>query len=316
MADNYLEKKMEQHRAAVAGDDELTSDTELEIPVVPVEVAEVQSTDNRERSTKEKVIKAGSKEAQPVNEEVSQSVGNDGECNGEAPEEKEVATPVQKGKRSKLNRILILLLGLSVLCASVVFWDRFVIESSVNEEFMCFEENSIYYNVISHPEKKIVKVAKGEYTGTIVIPETVVHNNVAYSVTGIEESAFSGCSGLTSITIPNGVTSIGDRAFWGCFGLTGIIIPNSVTCIGESAFSGCSSLTGITIPDGVTSIGNDVFSFCEDLRSVTIPNSVKSIGNRAFSYCPRLTSVEIQNKSTKIGENAFEGTPWFENRKQ
>ena len=70
--------------------------------------------------------------------------------------------------------------------------------------------------------------------------------------------AFSGCSGLTSITIPNSVTSIGDSnnyksnsAFSGCSGLTSIDIPNSVTYICKYAFSHCSSLTSVNY-DGTT----------------------------------------------------------------
>ena len=82
------------------------------------------------------------------------------------------------------------------------------------------------------------------------------------SVTSIGESAFVGCSCLTSVTIPNSVTSIGDKAFQGCNSLTSIIIPNSVTSIGEGAFFGCSGLTSVTIPNSVTSIGGYAFCYC------------------------------------------------------
>ena len=78
-----------------------------------------------------------------------------------------------------------------------------------------------------------------EYSGDIVIPKSVTYNAKTYSVTSIGESAFRGCSGLTSITISNSVTSIGWYAFEGCSGLTSITIPNSVTSIGGYAFSSC-----------------------------------------------------------------------------
>ncbi|MEG2450817.1 MAG: leucine-rich repeat protein, partial [Clostridia bacterium] len=81
----------------------------------------------------------------------------------------------------------------------------------------------------------------------------------------IGDAAFSGCSSLTSVTIPSSVTSIGNAAFSGCSSLTSFTIPSSVTSIGNSAFSGCSSLTSVTIPSGVTSIGDDAFYGCSSL---------------------------------------------------
>ena len=127
------------------------------------------------------------------------------------------------------------------------------------------------------------------------------------SVKSIGSSAFSGCRGLTSMTIPKSVMSIGNSAFYGCSGLTSITIPNNVTSIKSYAFSGCSSLTSVTIPEDVTSIENSVFSDCSGLTSVTIPNNVTSIGNSAFSDCSRLTSVKIPNNVTSIGSSAFSG---------
>lgn len=121
----------------------------------------------------------------------------------------------------------------------------------------------------------------------------------------IGEHAFSGCSGLTSVTIPDSVTSIGNLAFSACNGLTSITISNSVTSIGNGAFLTCSGLTSITIPNSVTSIGRFAFMMCGGLTSVTIPDSVVSIGNGAFSYCLGLTSMTIPDSVTCIGDHTF-----------
>ena len=124
-------------------------------------------------------------------------------------------------------------------------------------------------------------------------------------MTSIGTSAFSGCSGLTSVSIPNSVTSIGTSAFSGCSGLTSFTIPNKVTAIELSTFNNCSSLTSIIIPDGVTSIGSYAFSDCGSLTSVSIPNSVTSIDGYTFYNCSGLTSVTIGNSVTSIGAYTF-----------
>ncbi len=120
------------------------------------------------------------------------------------------------------------------------------------------------------------------------------------SVTSIGNSAFYGCTGLTSITIPDSVTSIGDSAFDSCTGLTSITIPDSVTSIGNWAFEGCTGLTSITIPDSVTSIGGWAFFDCTGLTSITIPDSVTSIGYGAFAYCTGLTSITVSGGNKKF----------------
>ena len=164
-------------------------------------------------------------------------------------------------------------------------------------------------------------------------------------LTSIGNSAFDGCSDLTSITIPNSVTSIGDYAFSGCSGLTSITIPNNVTSIGFFAFFCChpstiiitansieelcnssinslvkaisygnkkllvagKELTELVIPNSVTSLNDEVFCGCSGLTSIIIPNNVTSIGQSAFSDCEGLTSVTIGSGVMSIGNGAFAG---------
>ena len=125
------------------------------------------------------------------------------------------------------------------------------------------------------------------------------------SVTSIESYAFSGCSSLTTLEIPSGVTSIESYAFSGCSSLTTLEIPSGVTSIESYAFSGCSSLTSIEIPSGVSYIRKYAFYDCSSLTSIEIPSSVTSIGESAFSDCSSLTSIEIPSSVTYIGDSTF-----------
>ena len=173
---------------------------------------------------------------------------------------------------------------------------------------------TIYYNYFNNGTELEVTFrgdsyvsSSNEYQGNVAIPKEVTYMNRTRKVTRIGGCAFYGCSGLTSITIPNSVTSIGDYAFNNCSKLTSVTIPNSVTSIGNYAFSDCYGLTSVTIPNSVTSIGSSAFAYCYRLTSVTIGNSVTSIGNYAFAGCSGLTSITIPNSVTSIGGSAFSG---------
>ena len=121
----------------------------------------------------------------------------------------------------------------------------------------------------------------------------------------IGDNAFSGCSSLTSLTLPSSVTSIGGHAFELCSGLTSLTLPSSVTSIGEFAFRYCSGLTSLTIPSGVTTIDYYAFADCRGLTSLTLPSSVTSIGGHAFAWCSGLTSLTLHSSVTSIGDYAF-----------
>lgn len=141
---------------------------------------------------------------------------------------------------------------------------------------------------------------------TANIPSSVTYNSKTYSVTSIGEAAFNGCSGLTSVTIPNSVTSIGDRAFYYCSGLTSVAIPNSVTSIGGGAFNRCSGLTSVTIPNSVTSIGSSAFEDCGNVGNLVLPASLKTIGDYAFKGWTKIRKINIPNEVTSIGAHAFD----------
>ena len=152
-------------------------------------------------------------------------------------------------------------------------------------------------------EEGTIGIAGAVFEGCSGLSSVTIPN----SVTSIGSSAFSGCTGLTSVTIPNSVTSIGAGAFSDCTGLTSISLSNNITSIDNQVFQNCNSLTYVVIPNNVISIGGSAFQNCSGLTSVTIPNSVISVDRSAFKDCPGLTSLTIGNNVTSIGNWAFQG---------
>ena len=125
------------------------------------------------------------------------------------------------------------------------------------------------------------------------------------AITNIGYSAFSGCTNLISITIPEGVTSIDYGAFYSCSSLQSITIPDSVTSIGDYAFYNCSALSDIIIPNGITRIGEYMFYYCNNLTDISIPHSVDSIGKYAFYGCNKLSDVTFSRCMSSIEDYAF-----------
>ena len=126
-------------------------------------------------------------------------------------------------------------------------------------------------------------------------------------IKSVPNSAFKGCTNLSSIKIPAGVTSLEDFAFHGCSSLTNIDIPEGVTTIGYFSFQNCTGLNSIEIPEGVTTIFNSAFYNCTSLSSVTLPESLDRIFPSTFYGCVNLTRIEIPAKVLHIEANAFYG---------
>ena len=187
----------------------------------------------------------------------------------------------------------------------------------------------------------------GKTNTSYTIPDSVTwtddFDSFTGSVTEISDYAFSGCTSLKEVTIPDGVTEIGDTAFEGCTSLKEITIPASVTEISNNAFDDCTSLTAINvdenntkyksvdgvlfnkdmttlilypnakinasyaIPNSVTEIEVDAFSGCTSLTKVTVPDSVTVISDTAFQGCTSLKEITIPNSVTEISNYAFSG---------
>lgn len=113
-----------------------------------------------------------------------------------------------------------------------------------------FYKGGIYCNYTGGNNVEVVRYSGDYYSGTVVIPSSVVYNKQNYTVTSIDNYTFSGCSGLKSVTIGSGVTSIGGGAFSGCPFRT--VISKPITPSGfYSAFSDATYLHApLYVPEG------------------------------------------------------------------
>lgn len=150
-----------------------------------------------------------------------------------------------------------------------------------------------------------------------------------YDVTRVEDKAFAGNAGLTSVTMQGGTTGtgsgsssttaavglqeIGERAFYGCPALTTVTIPATVTDIGDQAFSDCPALTALNVTAGNQRyVSNDGVLYKYNgynntttlggYNTYTLLQYPSGKANANFSV-----PSTIANRLTSVGEGAFAG---------
>lgn len=173
---------------------------------------------------------------------------------------------------------------------------------------------TLYYTILTDSTVAVVypnHVGNNYYSGysmpigSVNVPSSVLHGGNWYTVTTIGNNAFTGCAGMTGLTLPGSLTTIGNSACSQCTGLLSLNLPNSLTSIGDNAFMGCSHLGSIVLPNAVTMVAVGTFQGCSSLSSVTFGPSVTTIGNVAFEGCSSLTSLHIPDAVALLGNWAF-----------
>lgn len=170
---------------------------------------------------------------------------------------------------------LIVPVGLKPAYQSTTGWNNFIKIVEAGEIGQVFQIDGIFYMI---GENNTVSVTSGNTKcfGGVVIPDQVTFFGTKYTVTSIGSYAFSGCSGLTSITIPNSVTSIGDYAFSGCSDLASVTIGSGVKSIGKYVFSG----TNVKKTIWLTNTPPFGYTYANGTINYVSNNQFSSLGNK------------------------------------
>lgn len=132
-------------------------------------------------------------------------------------------------------------------------------------------------------------------SGALILPDTL---------TTLGSNAFSGCTGITSLTISSSLTSLPSSAFSGCTGIKDVVIPSNIKSIGNSCFNNIK-LNSLVISEGVESIDGSAFYDC-GISDIQLPSTIKNIGNNAFQNHYD-TEIMIPAGVESIGQMAFNG---------
>ena len=204
-------------------------------------------------------------------------------------------------------------------------------KASNGSVFSSIDDKNFYLDYIKYSvvegHLEVAGYDKTGFKGDAKIVSSITYKGNFYEVLKIKDHAFSGCSELTSIIVPNSVTEIGFEVFHNCENLVSVIIGRNVRIIeGLYSFEGCDNLESIqvesgntvydsrdncnaiihtstdelilgckktTIPNGVKTIHGDVFYKTTELTTIKIPNSVTSL--TSFRYCYGLESIQVES---------------------
>lgn len=138
--------------------------------------------------------------------------------------------------------------------------------------------------------------------------EHLIKFTLSSSTTGIAQNQFYQVIRLKEIVTPSSITAIGQRAFYGCTGLTTINLPN-VRTIAYQCFYGCTSLTGelnlpsLTAFSGAASTGGEFYN--TRFNSISSLGSLKATRNQTFGANTSLVTAVLPETLTALTQWTF-----------
>ncbi len=218
----------------------------------------------------------------------------------------------------------------------------FLLFFSISAMGQNFVFNGIVYGVTSYEEQTVAVMnysilLNSAYSGSISIPCTVENDGTTYTVTSLDESAFEGCTGVKSLSLPASVRSFGSYCFYNT-NFTTLQMPDSLRTIGDHAFL-YSNVGSLHLPASFEAYGECAF-WARNLASITVdtsnpyyrsidgwlyskdsltlcvvpdgvrgavgvPSYVRRLGDMAFGFCQNITSVSLPEGLCRVGSFAF-----------
>lgn len=231
----------------------------------------------------------------------------------------------------------LMVVAVVVVCVSLLgvryHWmdDVYQYAHSIEITHYDFQEDGIYYNVLTHGDRPTVEVTNngntGCYVGDYTIPDSVFHNGTWYRVTRIGDDAFSHCEGLIALVLPQTIESMGKNAVLYCRSLATINLPDGITSMGDSCLRNSDRIRSVRLPEGMDEVPPYFLSGCSRVRSlylpqhlktirrdglagagldsITLPEGMKSIERGAFWACLNLKRVRIPASVERLGDFIF-----------
>lgn len=156
-------------------------------------------------------------------------------------------------------------------------------------------------------------------TGDLVVPETIIYDDVGYIVKGIAANAFTNQIGISSLTVSKTVQDIGSPFCYGCSLLSAISVDEAnpwYTMFNGMLFDrdketliACpATMETVPLPSTLTTVGDYAFEGCFRVKSINLPANLESIGDRAFADCPKLKSITFNGDAPATGADVFADT--------
>lgn len=242
--------------------------------------------------------------------------------------------------KKKLTRALIAgFLTVAALTGIYYYAVVYLLADYANMSYITFSYNLSLTEGQTEPEVTITRIDPSmNYPTNFRIPNKLL----GYTVTAIGDQAFSLCTRIEKITMPDTIKSIGAGAFLNCTDLATIDFSSAIDYIGTDALTGTAFLANkpdglvyigdvlytykgvlaagtqikpgsgsepntIYLDEDVTYIGSGLFKNQTGIVSAEFPAQLLGIGDYVFQGCTNLASVTLHDTTLTIGSYAFDG---------